>query len=122
MPQLLTYKQAGERLGCSARSVKRLVDARKIPVVYPLPRSPRIPLDVIEDFITHLITDRYNATRAGQTASTEKRTCKQNVSKTATASISGQNQQSGMPVTPQRAAQELAEVLALPTARKRKRF
>ena len=42
---LLTYTEAAHRLGLrSGRSVRRLVAQGKLTPVYPLPRSPRIPL------------------------------------------------------------------------------
>ncbi|MGB4948148.1 MAG: helix-turn-helix domain-containing protein [Candidatus Competibacter denitrificans] len=54
-PDLLSYEQAGKRLGMSASTVRRLVKARKLSVVYPSER-PKIKVTEIERYIEKIST------------------------------------------------------------------
>ena len=52
-PELLSYKQAGVRLGMSASTVKRLVKAGKLSVVFPSAR-PRISTAEVSRYIRQI--------------------------------------------------------------------
>lgn len=46
--QLLTYKEASQVLGCSLRTVLRLVEEGRLPRVRLTSRCPRIPREAVE--------------------------------------------------------------------------
>ena len=63
---LLTYTEAAHRLGLrSGRSVRRLVAQGNLTPVYPLPRSPRIPLQDLQRYIDGLMEKAHHSTGAG---------------------------------------------------------
>lgn len=49
-PDLLTYRQAGTRLGISASTIKRLVKAGKLKAVYPA-AHPRIAVVEVQRYL-----------------------------------------------------------------------
>lgn len=55
MGQLLTYEQAGQRLGLRAATVRKLAADGYLPKIRPTPagRAVRIPLEAVEAVIRH---------------------------------------------------------------------
>lgn len=71
-PELVTYQEAGQLLGTlSARSVCRMADKGLLRRVYPCPRSPRIVVSSIYEFVrgesqTHATTPKGTIHKAPQ--------------------------------------------------------
>jgi excisionase family DNA binding protein len=116
---LLTLEEAGVRLSVSARTVRRLIEAGELAPVR-IGRSLRVSADSIRAYVDRSIPVSHNPGRVGPDVQ-ETSTCRENASRTKTASIVAQIRPSGGRPTSTQAAKELDALLARPSDRKLKR-
>ena len=115
-PLLFTLDESAKQLSVSPRTVRRMMERGELPWVR-IGRAIRIPGESIKKWIDMNMSTEHNQTCAGNVQG-GKSTCQKE--KTRTDSINARIHPTGGRVTPTQAARELAVVVGLETAKKRK--
>ena len=122
-PLLWTLQQAGRAMAVSPRTVRRMQQAGELPTVH-VGRARRVPTEAVREWVAAQTQDSHNDRCVGPGVLKGGSTChdvKRAKAVTRTVSTGGRTHRTGGPRTSTRAAEELAAVLELPTAGRRKR-
>ena len=118
---LWNLEEAARQLGdVSTRTVRRMLERGDLPTVR-IGRSVRIPAEAVRTWVDRNMTIPHNGISAGPAMRKGESTCRESAPGSGMDSTGGRARHTGGSVSPIRAAEELAAVLELPTAKKRKR-